>query len=126
MNRFAHLRAGTDDVPPEKAPAQATDVEDSSLVPAPEPSTSAPGPVEPSEADLELAEVGHLVERKVGILGKVPASLKDAYDAMLLQSRKYIGRPNADLAVQAWVELTLEDEAFRKRWLRRMQDLRKK
>lgn len=125
MNRFAHLRGG-DDTPPEDVPVQATEVEATAIAPPSTPSPSVPELVESPELDLELAEVGHLVERKVGILGKVPASVKDAYDAMLLQSRKYIGRPNADLAVQAWVELTLEDEAFRKRWLRRMQDLRKK
>ena len=43
-----------------------------------------------------------------------------------LKARKYIGRPYANLAMQAWVELTLEDEVLQRRWLKRMQELRGK
>lgn len=74
---------------------------------------------------VELKELGQLVERRVGILGRIPSSLKDDYDEMLLRARKYIGRPNADLAVQAWVELTLQDESVQRRWLKRIQELRR-
>ena len=82
-------------------------------------------PIEASD-EVDLREMVHLVERRIGIVGKIPASLKDSYDEMLLRSRKYLGRPNSDLAVQAWVELTLEDEGFQRRWLKRMQDLKKR
>ena len=137
-NRFAHLKGAGDaeeqtgaspdagrqsssPPPPARVPAR---------VPAPPSdqgrvSLSPALPLESTEA-LELPEIGHLVERKVGILGRIPARLKDDYDQMLLASRKYIGRPNADLAVQAWVELILEDEALQRRWLRKIQDLRGK
>lgn len=123
MNRFAHLKQGGDEIPEALAGSEGTIPSDTPAQPTP-PLPALPTSIEGLEP--VLAEVGHLVERRVGILGKVPASLKDAYDEMLLRARKYIGRPNADLAVQAWVELTLEDEAFRNRWLKRMQDLRKK
>ena len=126
MNRFAHLKEP-------QAPAPSTEHEGAVLptsaidtaVLAVEPvSVEQLEPVESAD-EVDLREMVHLVERKVGIVGKIPSSLKDAYDEMLLRSRKYLGRPNSDLAVQAWVELTLEDEIFQRRWLKRMQDLRK-
>ena len=122
MNRFAHLK--------EKKAEETTDTplaQSMKLVGAQDLTPTEPAPFsDGAESADELQEVTHLVERRIGIVGKIPASVKDAYDEMLLRTRKYIGRPNADLAVQAWVELTLEDEAFQRRWLKRMQELRKK
>lgn len=154
MNRFAHLKQHQPDAaepdPPQTAPPTMTEDTEPGATPTPErtraarparataPKSADPAPVSEAPAEtgepltltrtdeLELQEVAHLVERRVGILGRVPASLKDDYDEMLLRARKYIGRPNADLALQAWVELTLEDEALQRRWLRRIQDLKRK
>jgi len=128
MNRFAHLKATVEETPDPVAPAakQATKRKPEVTPPpieAPRPEETAPA--EQTSHPTELEEVVSLVERRIGIVGKIPASVKDAYDEMVLRSRKYIGRPNADLAVQAWVELTLEDENFRRLWLKRIQDLKK-
>lgn len=128
MNRFAHLKE-----PVEAAQAEVTQALETPTGAPPDVAglpaaglSSAPAlPDVAAEPADDLQELVHLVERRIGIVGKIPASLKDAYDEMLLRTRKYIGRPNADLAVQAWVELTLEDEVLRRRWLKRMQELRK-
>ncbi|MGY2895909.1 hypothetical protein [Deinococcus sp. UYEF24] len=122
MNRFAHLKDSKVEETVETVPAPLAAVLNA---PDPTPAESASFPEEAVPAD-DLQELNHLVERRIGIVGKIPASVKDAYDEMLLRTRKYIGRPNSDLAVQAWVELTLEDEAFQRRWLKRMQELRQK
>jgi len=120
MNRFAHLKAPVEEIPDTAVSAEQT--ADLNLeVTQPE----IPVPAEQSAESTELEEVVYLVERRIGIVGKIPASLKDSYDEMVLRSRKYIGRPNADLAVQAWVELTLEDENFKRLWLKRIQELKK-
>lgn len=124
MNRFAHLKEP-------QAPASPTEQAETAHV---TPEVAVAIDVVPASNELlepigtadevDLREMVHLVERRIGIVGKIPASLKDSYDELLLRSRKYLGRPNSDLAVQAWVELTLEDEGFQRRWLKRMQDLK--
>ena len=127
MNRFAHLKEAqvpeplTEQV---EATLSTSEIDTAALDVAPEPIEQ----LEPMDLsdEVDLQEMVHLVERRIGIVGKIPASLKDSYDEMLLRSRKYLGRPNSDLAVQAWVELTLEDEGFQRRWLKRMQDLKKR
>lgn len=127
MNRFAHLKeAQVPDPLTEEAEAArfTSEVDNAALNVAPE-LVEQLEPIEASD-EVDLREMVHLVERRIGIVGKIPASLKDSYDEMLLRSRKYLGRPNSDLAVQAWVELTLEDEGFQRRWLKRMQDLKKR
>lgn len=128
MNRFAHLKATAEETPDASVlPAEQlinvtpkTPGASNKAIQALEPVSATPTP-----SSTELEEVVYLVERRIGIVGKIPASLKDNYDEMVLRSRKYIGRPNADLAVQAWVELTLEDENFRHNWLKRIQELKK-
>ena len=128
MNRFAHLKEGSaQGEVAEGLPAQPVALLEVPDLTSVQPTLSPDGsdPAAAPEPD-DLQEVTHLVERRIGIVGKIPASVKDAYDEMLLRTRRYIGRPNSDLAVQAWVELTLEDEAFQRRWLKRMQDLRRK
>jgi hypothetical protein len=127
VNRFAHLKeAQVPDPVTERAEAalSTSEVDTAALDVAPE-LVEQSEPIGASD-EVDLREMVHLVERRIGIVGKIPASLKDSYDEMLLRSRKYLGRPNSDLAVQAWVELTLEDESFQRRWLKRMQDLRRR
>ena len=127
MNRFAHLKEAQVPDPLTQETEAALPTSDGDIAA----SAVAVEPVEQLEPigasdEVDLREMVHLIERRIGIVGKIPASLKDSYDEMLLRSRKYLGRPNSDLAVQAWVELTLEDEGFQRRWLKRMQDLKKR
>ncbi|AFZ69348.1 hypothetical protein [Deinococcus peraridilitoris] len=70
------------------------------------------------DALAELDELSSLQERKVGITGRVPESLKDELEAFLLTNKKRIGRkPSADMLVAAWISLTLHDEDTQRKLL---------
>lgn len=66
----------------------------------------------------ELDELSTLQERRLGITGRVPESLKDNLEAFLLTNKRRIGRkPSADLLVETWISLTLHDEDVQRKVL---------